>query len=50
MIADPAGCERDADRMQLCCNLIDGATVYIYSDEYRLLISLIISVLYPDLS
>lgn len=31
--ADHAGRERDADRMQLCCNLIDGATANIYPDE-----------------
>lgn len=31
--ADHAGRERDADRMQLCCNLIDGATADIYPDE-----------------
>lgn len=50
MIADPAGRERDADRMQLCCNLIDGTTVYIYSYEYRLLILLIMSILCSYLS
>lgn len=33
--ADHAGRERDADRMQLCCNLIDGATAHIYPDEHR---------------
>lgn len=33
--ADHAGRERDADRMQLCCNLIDGATANIYTDERR---------------
>lgn len=31
--ADHAGREHDADRMQLCCNLIDGATADIYPDE-----------------
>lgn len=31
--ADHAGRERDADRMQLCCNLIDGATAHIYPDD-----------------
>ncbi|MDE5722751.1 MAG: hypothetical protein K2H99_01010 [Paramuribaculum sp.] len=31
--ADHAGREYDADRMQLCCNLIDGATADIYPDE-----------------
>ena len=33
--ADHAGRERDADRMQLCCRLIDGATAHIYPDERR---------------
>lgn len=33
--ADHAGREQDADRMQLCCNLIDGATAHIYPDERR---------------
>lgn len=33
--ADHAGRERDADRMQLCCDLIDGATAHIYPDERR---------------
>ena len=33
--ADHAGRERDADRMQLCCNLIDGATAHIYPDKHR---------------
>ena len=31
--ADHAGRERDAERMQLCCNLIDGATADINLDE-----------------
>ena len=31
--ADHAGRERDADRMQLCCNLIDIATKRIYPEE-----------------
>ncbi|MBD5258152.1 MAG: hypothetical protein HDS52_05635 [Barnesiella sp.] len=31
--ADHAGREHDADRMQLCCNLIDRATTHIYPDE-----------------
>lgn len=31
--ADHAGRERDAERMQLCCNLIDGATARMYPDE-----------------
>ena len=48
--ADHAGRERDADRMQLCCTLIDGATTYSYSDERRLFILLIMSVLHLDLS
>lgn len=30
--ADHAGREHDADRMQLCCRLIDGATADIYPD------------------
>ena len=33
--ADHASRERDADRMQLCCILIDGATACIYPDEHR---------------
>ena len=33
--ADHAGRERDADRMQLCCDLIDSATSHIYPDERR---------------
>ena len=33
--SDHADRERDADRMQLCCNLIDGATAHIYPDERR---------------
>lgn len=33
--SDHAGRERDADRMQLCCNLIDGATAHIYPDGRR---------------
>lgn len=33
--ADHARRERDADRMQLCCNLINGATAHIYPDESR---------------
>lgn len=31
--ADHYGREHDADRMQLCCNLIDGATSHMYPDE-----------------
>lgn len=31
--ADHAGRERDADRMQLCCNLIDGATAQLSPDK-----------------
>lgn len=34
--ADHAGREQDADRMQLCCNLIDGATADINPDERSL--------------
>lgn len=33
--SDHASRERDADRMQLCCDLIDGATAHIYPDERR---------------
>lgn len=33
--SDHADRERDADRMQLCCNLIDGATTHIYPDGRR---------------
>lgn len=33
--SDHADRERDADRMQLCCNLIDGATAHIYPDKHR---------------
>lgn len=33
--ADHASRKRDADRMQLCCNLIDGATAHIYPAERR---------------
>jgi hypothetical protein len=33
--SDHAARERDADRMQLCCNLIDGATAHIYPDKHR---------------
>ncbi len=32
--ADHAGREHDADRVQLCCNLIDRATADIYPDDY----------------
>ena len=32
--ADHAGREHDADRMQLCCRLIDGATADIYPDAH----------------
>ena len=33
--SDHASRERDADRMQLCCDLIDGATAHIYPDKRR---------------
>lgn len=43
--ADHAGRERDADRMQLCCNLIDGATAHIYPDKHRRMLHLLFKVL-----
>lgn len=33
--ADHAGSERDADRMLLCCDLIDSATIHIYPNKRR---------------
>ena len=49
--ADHAGRVRDADRMQLCCNLIDIATKHIYPDErskkaLRLLFGIMLKEIY----
>lgn len=49
--ADHAGRVRDADRMQLCCNLIDIATKNIYPDErskkaLRLLFGIMLKEIY----
>ena len=44
--ADHAGREQDADRMQLCCRLIDGATAHIYPDERaRRMLNLLFKIL-----
>lgn len=49
--ADHAGRERDADRMQLCCDLIDGATVDIDPDERSLrMLHLLFKVLDQNLT
>ena len=49
--ADHAGRERDADRMQLCCNLIDGATAHIYPNErQRRMLHLIFKILEQNIS
>lgn len=44
--ADHAGRENDADRMQLCCRLIDGAIANIYPDDRaRKMLSLLFKIL-----
>ncbi len=49
--ADHAGREHDADRMQLCCRLIDGATADIYPDERaRRMLSLLFKILEQDIT
>lgn len=49
--ADHAGREDDADRMQLCCNLIDGATKDIYPDERgRRMLGLLFKVLEQNIT
>ncbi len=49
--ADHAGREHDADRMQLCCRLIDGATADIYPDERALrMLSLLFKILEQDIT
>lgn len=49
--ADHAGREHDADRMQLCCRLIEGATVDIYPDERaRKMLSLLFKILEQDIT
>ena len=49
--ADHAGREHDADRMQLCCHLIDGATADIYPDEKtRRMLSLLFKILEKDIT
>lgn len=48
--ADHAGREHDADRMQLCCRLIDGATADIDPDERaRRMLSLLFKILEQDI-
>ena len=49
--ADHAGRERDADRMQLCCNLIDGATAHIYPDgRRRRMLHVLFKILYQHIT
>lgn len=49
--ADHAGREHDADRIQLCCRLIDGATANICPDERaRLMLSLHFKVLEQNIT
>lgn len=49
--ADHAGREHDADRMQLCCRLIDGATAHIYPDERaRKMLRLLFKILEQDIT
>lgn len=49
--ADHAGREHDADRMQLCCRLIDGATSHIYPDQRaRRMLSLLFKVLEQNIT
>ena len=46
-----AGREHDADRMQLCCRLIDGATADINPDERALrMLSLLFKILEQDIT
>ncbi len=49
--ADHADREHDADRMQLCCRLIDGATADIYpADIARKMLSLLFKILEQDIT
>lgn len=49
--ADHAGREYDADRMELCCRLIDGATARIYPDaRARRMLSLLFKVLEQNIT
>lgn len=49
--ADHAGREHDADRIQLCCRLIDGATANICPDErVRRMLSLHFKVLEQNIT
>ncbi len=49
--ADHAGREHDADRMQLCCRLIDGATVHICPDvRARKMLRLLFKILEQDIT
>ena len=49
--ADHAGREHDADRMQLCCRLIDGATAHNYPDDRaRKMLRLLFKILEQDIS
>lgn len=49
--ADHAGREHDADRMKLCCRLIDGATVHINPDQRALrMLSLLFKVLEQNIT
>lgn len=49
--ADHAGREHDADRIQLCCRLIDGATADICPDERALrMLSLLFKVLEQNIT
>lgn len=49
--ADHSGREHDADRMQLCCRLIDGATADFYPDDRaRKMLHLLFKILEQDIS
>lgn len=49
--ADHAGREHDADRMQLCCRLIDGATADYYPDDRaRKMLSLLFKILEQNIT
>ncbi|WP_304649343.1 hypothetical protein [uncultured Duncaniella sp.] len=49
--ADHAGREHDADRMQMCCNLIDRATADINPDDRaRKMLSLLFKILEQDIT
>ncbi len=49
--ADHAGREQDADRMQLCCRLIDGATAHICPDERaRRMLNLLFRILEQEVT